>query len=229
MARRTNAWKQKREPGSDTYRRRGNGSWQLTVRDAEGNRLTKTVKASNETEVKRMLRDFLASVRRDEVPKAKGKPTVAQVADMWLAHKMRIKRDLAEATIDNLEWAIGHIKRRWGKKKVATIVHGHQVEELFAELMDDGLGAKSVKEVSSALHGILHFAHSRDYVRVDATRFVEVRPRVSQKPVNAPSDDDVLALVRAMFDYSHAHGVHLVLTMALGCRRAESRMPAVQS
>jgi len=103
MARRTNVWKEKRGAGSGTYRRRGNGSWQLTVRDADGNRLTKTVKASNETEVKRMLRDFLASVRRDEVPKAKGKPTVAQVADMWLAHKIRIKRDLAEATIDNLE------------------------------------------------------------------------------------------------------------------------------
>ncbi|HKY49703.1 MAG TPA: tyrosine-type recombinase/integrase [Candidatus Limnocylindria bacterium] len=212
----------KREYGSGTYTRRGNGSWQLTVRDSEGKRLTKTVKASSEAEAKRMLRAFVSSVGREEVPKAKGKPTVAQVADMWLEHKVRIKRDLAEATIDSLEWAIGHIKRRWGRKKVASIVNGHQVEELFAELMDDGLGAKSVKEISSALHGILHFAHARDYVRVDATRFVEVRPRVPQKPVKAPTDDDVAALIRAMFEHDRRHGVHLVVTAALGCRRAES-------
>jgi len=37
--------------GSGTYRRRGNGSWRLTVRDTDGNRLTKTVKASKTDEV----------------------------------------------------------------------------------------------------------------------------------------------------------------------------------
>lgn len=214
--------RKKREFGAGSYRRRGNDSWQLTVRDGAGKRLTKTVKASNETEARRMLRAFVSAVHRDEVPKAKEKPTVAQVADKWLAHKLRIKRDLAEATVDSLEWAIGHIKRKWGPRKVSTIVDGHQVEELFAELMDDGLGPKSVKEISSALHGILHFAHSRDYVRVDATRFVEVRPRVPQKPVTAPSDADVEALVQAMFEHDHRHGVHLVLTAALGCRRSEA-------
>ena len=102
----------KREYGSGSYRPRGNGSWQLAFRDGDGNRLTKTVRASNEAEAKRMLRAFVSAANRNEVPKAKEKPTVAQVADMWLDHKLRIKRDLAEATIDSLEWAIGHIKRR---------------------------------------------------------------------------------------------------------------------
>lgn len=50
MARRTNTWRTKREAGSGSYRRRGNVSWQLTVRDADGKRLTKTVKAANETQ-----------------------------------------------------------------------------------------------------------------------------------------------------------------------------------
>jgi integrase len=222
MARRTNAWKTKREAGSGSYRRRGNGSWQLTVRDVDGNRLTKTVKATNETEVKRMLRDFVASVRREEVPKAKGRPTVAQVADMWLEHKLKINRDLAEATVASIEWAMGHIKRRWGRRKVSMITEGHQVEELFADLLDDGLGPKAIREVSSILHQVLKYAHGRKYVHVDATRFVEVRPRVQQKPVSAPSDADVAAFVKAMFAYKHEHGVHLVLSTALGCRRAEA-------
>lgn len=96
----------RREQGSGSYRKRSSGSWQLTVRDGEGNRLTKTVKASSAAEAKRMLRAFVSSVSRREVPKAKQKPTVAQAADMWLSHKMRIKRDLAEATIDSLEFAL---------------------------------------------------------------------------------------------------------------------------
>ncbi len=41
-----------------------------------------------------------------------------------------------------------------------------------------------------------------------------------QLPFNRAGD--VGAFVRAMFDYSREHGVHLVLTTALGCRRAES-------
>jgi hypothetical protein len=213
---------EKRENGSGSYRRRGKGTWQLTVRDDDGNRHTRTVRASRESEVRRMLRDYVATVRRNEVPKAKEKPTVAQVADRWLAHKLRINRDLAEATVASMEWAMGHVKRKWGRRKVATITKGHQVEELFAELLDEGLGPKSIKEVSSILHQILKYAVAREYVTVDATRFVEVRPRLAQKPVNAPSDEDVAAFVKAMFAYSHAHGVHLVLSTALGCRRAEA-------
>lgn len=120
----------RRERGSGSLRRRGKGTWQLTVRNADGNRLTKTVKASTANEARRMLRAFVSAVHRDEVPKAKGKPTVAQVADMWLEHKLSIKRDLAEATVASIEWAMGHIKRRWGSRKVANITKGHQVEDL---------------------------------------------------------------------------------------------------
>lgn len=203
-------------------RRRGNESWQLTVRDVAGNRITRTVKAANIAEARRSLRDLVASVNRREVSAAKERPTVAEVADRWLDHKLSVKRDLAESTVASIEWAMGHIKRRWGSRKVATITKGHQVEELFAELMNDGLGPKSIREVSSVLHQMLKYACARDFVHVDASRLVEDRPRVALKPVNAPTDEEVSAFVRAMFDYRLEHGVHLVLSAALGCRRAEA-------
>lgn len=75
-----------------------------------GNRHTRTVHTSSEGEVRR-VRDFIASVRRRETPKAKKKPTAAQGADRWLELKLKDNRDLAESTVASIEWAMEHIKR----------------------------------------------------------------------------------------------------------------------
>lgn len=209
--------------GSGSFRKRSATSYELSVWDNEAQRRQyRTVKARNDTEARRALKGFQSEVDAGRVAASRGKPTVAQVCTEWLTHKMAVRRDLAEGTIDTYEWCLSHIVRKWGNVKVATITKGIDVERLFASLIDDGLSPKSVRNISGVLYAVLRHAMREDYVRVNACELVEDRPQVPDKPVMAPSDADLEALLSAMAEHSRPHFVHLMLSASLGSRRGET-------
>jgi integrase len=212
----------RRGRGTGNYRKRGKTSYQLTVWDADnGRQHYRTTRARNDTQAARALKRFQAEVDEGRVAVSKLRPTVADVCTEWLAHKMRVSPDLAEGTVENYERAIAHIVREWGDRKVSTITNGTHVEELYGALAER-LAPKTIQNIAGVLFSVLRYAQRREYVWINACTLVEIRPKVNAKPVNAPSDRDLEALMEAMEAYDRRHFVNLVLTASLGARRGEA-------
>jgi hypothetical protein len=176
--------------GAGHYRWRSKTTVQLLVYDAEAAKyVSRYVPATSDNQARKALAKFVTDVAAGNVPTSKLKPTVEEAAHAWLRRKEELGR-VRESTLEAYAWAVGHIVREIGHRRVRSLTKATEIEDLYGRL-GKRLGPKSVKEIAGVLYGVLEYARKQDWVRANVTADVEERPRVPDKPVEAPEEEDL--------------------------------------
>ncbi len=161
---------------------------------------------------------------RDLVDKfAGGRPdglgaTFSQLLDRWLEECERI--DLSPTTLRTYQSYIKKtIRPRLGKVQVARLTPKH-LDDLYGELKDAGLSPKTIRNHHAIISSALHQAVRWDWVRNNVADRAKP-PRISQSRVNAPSVEDVRAVIESAESRDPRLAPMLMLAALTGMRRGE--------
>jgi integrase len=202
------------------YRWRSKTTVQLLVYDAEACKyVSRYVPATSDNQARKALAKFVTDVAAGQVPSSKLKPTVEEAANAWLRRKEELGR-VRESTLEAYGWAVGHIVREIGSRRVRSLTRATELEDLYGRL-GKRLGPKSVKEIAGVLYGVLEYARKQDWVRTNVARDVEERPRAPHKPVESPDEGDVQRFLVEAQKVDFAFFAYVIVCAAAGGRRAE--------
>ncbi len=144
--------------------------------------------------------------------------TFSQLLDRWLEECERI--DLSPTTLRTYRSYITRtIRPRLGKLKVTSLTPKH-LDDLYGDLKEKGASTKTIRNHHAIISSALHQAVRWEWVRTNVADRAKP-PRVSQRRVQAPSVDQVRAVIEAAEDRDPRLAPMLMLAALTGMRRGE--------
>lgn len=174
--------------------RHKDGAWRLTYQ-ADGRRHYATVQAPNNRTGRRAAGSALAQLIAEvDRGRHRGDPTTtfAELVEEWHAHQARnLEARTVEAYQDDLARALPHL----GHIRLPKL-RPHDLDRLYRHLQNQGLAAKTVRNVHGTISAVL--SHAVRWEWIDANPAARASPPVAKrKPIIVPQPDQVLAVIRA--------------------------------
>jgi integrase len=168
----------RRQRGTGTIReyphRDGDVSFRIQYRDASGKQVPETLGRASEGWTRHKAEDELRE-RINRVRKQgyrKPKPMLFEdYADRWLNAGER-RNSWKASTVKTYRFALGHLKKRFGRMRLSEIRRTH-INDFTADLIEQGLGARTANLLLNVLHGILASALEEELI--DRNPAVRVR------------------------------------------------------
>jgi integrase len=208
----------KRANGQGSIYRRGDGRWvaSLHVRTSTGAWERRTTYGRSRGEVEQKLTALLRRVEQG-APVAPSKLTVAAYLSEWL-EQVAARRVRPSTLVSYRHSVERYIVPALGRKRLEKL-SAREVRLFLAELMDRGIGARTVQLVHATLRVALEDATREEIISRNVARLVRApRPAASQRAPLSVADARVL-LKSARDDRLYALFVVLVV---LGLRRSEA-------
>ena len=201
-------------------RRLASGRWKGRVvryNPDDGKRLEMNRTFDTKREAKQWAEVEAAKYREDPNRKAPSEETVQEFLDRWFP-KMLSQRSLRASSIARYRADMNHVKRLIGSKMLRTLTP-MDIQDVYAQLLQEGLSSNTVRHVRVILHGALGDAVTWDVLAKDPLRGTKP-PKPTRREFQLPSPDDArLFLQVAQTDRLYALWAFLALT---GCRRGEA-------
>ena len=146
-----------------------------------------------------------------------GRLTVGELLDDYLAHVLP-STDPSPATVDNYEWAAGHIRAGIGTIRLDRLRPEH-VEVMLRSMADAGRSRSSISRVRMVLGRILAHAERRDLVARNVARLAVVPPAPTKRSRSMTLDQ-----ARTFLDANASDRLHSLWTVMLttGLRPGEA-------
>jgi integrase len=216
--------KKRRPKGTGSVRERSKGRWQLRAfagKDPVTGRARlaeRTVSARNETEARKLLRDF------QHETEAAGKPstgaTVRVVVEEWLRHSEA--RGRSPRTV--------HEARRCADTAIFPVLGDIPVRDLEVRQIDewwhqlaagpDGLAPASVRRYCAVLRAALQQAVTWGWLDTNPAEKASL-PELKQRALQVPTTAEVQLLLEAAWAANENWGMLLALALLTGARRGE--------
>ncbi|MBF6555122.1 MAG: site-specific integrase [Acidimicrobiales bacterium] len=204
-----------------TKRKLREGVWELRVyvgRDpASGNprQISKTFHGGSRA-ADDALRDLVA--KHSEGRQDGLGVTFGQLLDRWLTECERL--DHSPTTLRTYRAQIEQtIRPSLGKLRLTRLTPKH-LDDLYGQMKEDGLSAKTIRNHHAIISSALHQAVRWQWVRENVAEMAKP-PRVAQRRVNAPSVEDVRSIIDAAEDRDPRLAPLLMLAALTGMRRGE--------
>lgn len=136
-----------------SIQKRSNGKWRARYRDATGQEHARHF--VRKADAQAWLDGITTAVQTGTyVDPLRGKATVGEIADQWLAGKVALAAT-TKALYDNI--VSTHVRPRWGVVRLTAVEHG-DVQAWVAGLTASGLSAAHVRKIAGVLSGVLDLA-----------------------------------------------------------------------
>jgi integrase len=123
--------------------------------------------------------------------------TVGECLDYWLAHLPPSVRSVN--TVDNLEWAVGHLKPALGKRRLRDL-SPDDVDNMLRERAAAGLSRSSLARIHNALTRSLRNAERRGKVARNVATLVDVPAGPAKKSRSLTIEEAARLLAAAEAD-----------------------------
>jgi len=164
----------------------------------------------------RELAKMVAAVAKGGVPT--GTETLGQLLDRWLAHCETIGR--SPTTLREYRRLVDTVVRpALGKIRLSKLTAAH-LDRLYALLTARGLKATSVRRVHALISAALHQAEKWTLVERNVSKRA-TPPAIHEDEINAPSPDEVRAVLAAAEEVEPALAAMLLVGALTGARRGE--------
>lgn len=211
-----------------TIRPHGDGKWRVQVFAGTDpitgrDRRPSKVVAGTRKDAERVLTRMLAELDTHGVPDGDAR-TFGQAVDAYLAHKAL---SLEATSIDSYRWQASYIPDRLRKVPVHKVDVEH-LEALYAHLAvagykrteGRGLGAKSIRNVHTFIHGVLELARRRRWITYNPA--MDAEPPTVRKRQPTPADPTKIAALFAAAAEQHPWlPAYIRLSLCVGGRRSE--------
>lgn len=202
---------------------RGEDRWLLRAytgqRDAKGNPVMRSrTFRGNRRKAETELARFVTEVTSDRLADAGVGATVDRLLDRWVEH---IERERTAYTMKSYRQKIeGRIRPAFGNVKVEKL-RPEQMDRQYAEWLEEGLSPATVRQLHAILAAALQQAYRWGWRADNPARRVRP-PSVRRAPVEVPSPEEVVALIRAAEELEDwVLATAITLAALTGCRRGE--------
>lgn len=188
--------------GGGTIRQRPDGRWEAryTVgRDpGTGKQIQRSIYGATQKEVRQRLQQALVDIDKG-IYTEPSKMTVEQWLSIWLEEYMG---DIKPATrVSYAQNIKNHIVPSLGKTKLNAL-SPVMVQKFYNNLLQDGLSAKTIKNVHGVLHQSIKQAQKIGYVRSNPTEACTL-PRIEKKEIQPLDAPEIKRLLQSLAGAEH--------------------------
>ena len=188
--------------GGGTIRQRKDGKWEAryTVgrNPGTGKQTQKSIYGETQKEVRQKLQKVLLEIDEGAYSEPSNQ-TVNAWLKCWLTSYLG---NVKPGTVANYTQHVeNHIIPAIGALKL-TALHPTAIQNLYNKLQENGLSAKSIKNLHGALHRALHTATKLGYIRTNPTEAC-ILPRIERKEIKPLDTEDISKFLNAIKDHRH--------------------------
>lgn len=186
--------------GSGSIRQRKDGKWEAryTVgRDpGTGKQIQKSIYGKTQNEVRKKLQKACSEIDEGTYTEP-SKLTVSAWLNLWLTDYLG---NVKSGTVaDYTKHVNNHIIPAIGAVKLSTLPPA-AMQQLYNDLRDKGLSAKTIKNLHGALHRALETAVKLNYLRTNPTQAC-VLPRIEKTEIYPLDTEEMSLFLRAIKDH----------------------------
>jgi len=215
----------KRDRGDGSIRKRPNGSWEgrYTYTNDLGKRITKSVYAPTQSDIKRKLKDLIKNIETQEKDEGIKSSDVllGEWLDIWL--KDYKKNSVSPSTYSSYRINVNHhINPVLGSTEVQKI-RPHHIQKLLNSMGEETADRKALNpwtviKVKNILSGAFEQAVCNQIILVNPVK-ATVSPKLEQKEIRILTGDEQKMFLNAC--KGHRLEAMFTLALATGMRRGE--------
>ena len=179
-----------------------------------GKQIQRSITGKTQKEVSQKLKAATAAIDEGTYT-APNKMTVSEWLDIWTAEYLG---GVKPRTVDSYKAIVRvHLKPNLGAIRLETL-NAHTVQGLYNSLCENGLSAKTTKNIHGILHKALQQAVANGYIRFNPSDPC-VLPKVIKKELQPLDEDQISDFLKAI--KGHRYADLFVTTLFTGMREGE--------